>query len=98
MKNDTRDAEDLAELLRLGRLAEAWIAPPEVRELREIVRPVLLSDYEGVFDVAFIGSHPRRRRVLLSVYNVGPTGLAVLSSHPSVSPGPSRAARPQARR
>jgi transposase len=24
--------------LRLGRLAEAWIAPPEVRELREIVR------------------------------------------------------------
>ena len=30
VKNDTRDAEDLADLLRLGRLAEAWIAPPEV--------------------------------------------------------------------
>jgi transposase len=28
----------LADLLRLGRLAEAWIAPPEVRELRELVR------------------------------------------------------------
>ena len=38
MKNDTRDAEDLADLLRLGRLAEAWIAPPKVRELRELVR------------------------------------------------------------
>ncbi len=35
---DTRDAEDLADLLRLGRLAEAWIAPPKVRELRELVR------------------------------------------------------------
>ena len=38
MKNDTRDAEDLADLLILGRLAEAWIAPPKVRELRELVR------------------------------------------------------------
>ena len=38
VKNDTRDAEDLADLLRLGRLAEAWSAPPEVRELRELVR------------------------------------------------------------
>lgn len=38
MKNDTRDAEDLADPLRLGRLAEAWVAPPEVRELRELVR------------------------------------------------------------
>src|SRR5581483_5979763 len=38
VKNDERDANDLVDLLRLGRLAEAWIAPPEVRELREIVR------------------------------------------------------------
>jgi transposase len=38
VKNDVRDSEDLADLLRLGRLAEAWIAPPEVRELRELVR------------------------------------------------------------
>jgi transposase len=38
VKNDERDAADLVDLLRLGRLAEAWIAPPEVRELREIVR------------------------------------------------------------
>jgi transposase len=31
VKNDERDARDLADLLRLGRLAEAWIAPPAVR-------------------------------------------------------------------
>ena len=29
---------DLADLLRMGRLPEAWIAPPEVRGLREAVR------------------------------------------------------------
>jgi transposase len=38
VKNDERDANDLVDLLRLGRLAEAWIAPPELRELREVVR------------------------------------------------------------
>ena len=38
VKNDERDARDLADLLRLGRLAEAWIAPPHVREARELVR------------------------------------------------------------
>src|SRR5215218_8974978 len=38
VKNDERDAADLIDLLRLGRLAEAWIAPPELRELRELVR------------------------------------------------------------
>src|SRR6185312_17030790 len=32
------DAADLVDLLRLGRLAEAWVAPPAVRELRELVR------------------------------------------------------------
>jgi transposase len=38
VKNDERDAADLIDLLRLGRLAESWIAPPELRELRELVR------------------------------------------------------------
>ena len=38
VKNDERDAIDLADMLRLGRLPEAWIAPPAVRELRELVR------------------------------------------------------------
>ena len=38
VKNDVRDAADLADLLRMGRLPEAWIAPPVTRELRELVR------------------------------------------------------------
>ena len=38
VKNDERDARDLADLLRMGRLPESWIAPPPVRELRELVR------------------------------------------------------------
>ena len=38
VKNDQKDAADLADLLRMGRLPEAWIAPHPVRELREITR------------------------------------------------------------
>ena len=38
VKNDERDALDLVKLLRLGELPEAWIAPPAVREIRELVR------------------------------------------------------------
>jgi Transposase len=38
VKNDERDAIDLVDMLRLGRLPEAWIAPPTTRELRELVR------------------------------------------------------------
>lgn len=38
VKNDERDAKDLAATLRLGRLVEGWIASPETRELREVVR------------------------------------------------------------
>src|SRR5947209_1707088 len=38
VKNDVIDATDLADMLRLHRLPEAWIAPPAWRELRELVR------------------------------------------------------------
>jgi transposase len=38
VKNDERDAADLADLLRMGRLPEAWISSPQVRELRELTR------------------------------------------------------------
>jgi transposase len=38
VRNDERDASDLADLLRMGRLPEAWLAPPAVRGLREQVR------------------------------------------------------------
>lgn len=38
VKNDEKDAELLADLLRVGSLPEGWIAPPALRELRELVR------------------------------------------------------------
>jgi transposase len=38
VKNDEKDAADLAGLLRLGRLPQAWVAPAEIRELRELTR------------------------------------------------------------
>lgn len=38
VKNDERDAADLADLLRTHRLPEGWIAPPATRDLRELVR------------------------------------------------------------
>lgn len=38
VKNDQRDAVLLADLLRMGRLPESWIAPHDIRELRELVR------------------------------------------------------------
>ena len=38
VKNDEKDANALLDMLRLGVVPEAWIAPPPVRELREVVR------------------------------------------------------------
>jgi transposase len=38
VKSDARDAANLADLLRMGRLPEAWITPPEIRDLRELTR------------------------------------------------------------
>jgi len=38
VKTDWRDAYELANLLRLGSLPEAYISPPDLRELRELVR------------------------------------------------------------
>ena len=40
VKNDVVDATDLADMLRMGRLAHAWIAPPAIRELRASPRSV----------------------------------------------------------
>ena len=38
VKKDESDARLLADLLRMGCLPESWIAPPELRQLREAVR------------------------------------------------------------
>jgi transposase len=38
VKNDYKDCKELLDRMRLHKLPEAWIAPPPVRELRELVR------------------------------------------------------------
>ena len=38
VKNDVADCRLLCDLMRANRLPEAWIAPPAVRDLRELVR------------------------------------------------------------
>jgi transposase len=38
VKTGARDAANLADLPRMGRLPEAWITPREVRDLRELTR------------------------------------------------------------
>ena len=38
VKNDYKDCRELIDRMRLHKLPEAWIAPPELRELRELVR------------------------------------------------------------
>src|SRR5206468_1367765 len=38
VKNDYRDCKELLDRLQLNKLPEAWIAPPQTRELRELVR------------------------------------------------------------
>jgi transposase len=83
VKNDVRDAADLADLLRMGRLPEAWLAPPPVRELRELVRHraklvVVRSGFKaGVHGIlAKQGLH-------LSVKDIfGPRGRAELAAAP----------------
>jgi transposase len=51
VKNDFRDARDLADLMRMDRRPEVWIAPPATRELRELVRH--LAMLVGVRSIAW---------------------------------------------
>ena len=37
-KSDHADAIILADLMRLGYLPKVWLAPPEIRQLRSLVR------------------------------------------------------------
>jgi transposase len=62
VKNDVRDAADLADLLRMGRLPEAWIAPPAVRELREQVRHRALCRHRHKARYAEVRIMPRSER------------------------------------
>ena len=49
VKNDERDATELAKRLWRDDLPEAWVAPPEVRDLRELIRYRKLSRYRHNF-------------------------------------------------
>jgi len=79
VKNDVRDANALLDMLRLDMVPEAWIAPPPVRELRELVRyraklvmlrSGLKSQVQGVL---------AKEGVLTSRYELwGPKGRGVL--------------------
>jgi hypothetical protein len=63
VKDDVRDAADLADLLRMGRLPEAWIAPPEVRELREVTRYRILCRCRHRIRYAEVRTMPMPGRV-----------------------------------
>ncbi len=45
VKNDVKDAIRAGQRLCRGDLPEAWVAPPELRDLRELVRYRKLSRY-----------------------------------------------------
>jgi transposase len=81
VKNDERDAVDLIDMLRLGRLPEAWIAPPAVRELRELVRyrAKLVALRSGL--KAQVHAVMAKEGVLPDVTDMfGPTGSAQLDA------------------
>ena len=70
VKNDERDAADLADLLRMGRLPEAWIAPPEVRGLREAIRHTGAKTKREAVVIA-LSEFNRRRRLRKLVESFG---------------------------
>src|SRR3954447_6254146 len=82
-KNDGRDAADPADLLRMGRLPEAYIATPHERELRELVRhrAKLVALRSGL--KAQVHGVLAKQGQLPEVSDVfGPTGMAWLRSAP----------------
>jgi transposase len=83
VKNDVRDATDLADLWRMGRLPEAWIAPPRTRELRELVRyrAKLVALRSGL--KAQVHAVLAKEGVRVDVADLfGKTGLALLRETP----------------
>ena len=83
VKNDVRDAADLADLLRMGRLPEAYIATPHERELRELVRhrAKLVALRSGL--KAQVHGVLAKQGLLPEVSDVfGPTGQAWLRAAP----------------
>jgi transposase len=81
VKNDRLDAGLLADLLRMGRLPEAWIPPRELRELRELVRyrHKLVDDRSGL--KAQVHAVLAKQGVRLPLqYLWGPIGASLLNA------------------
>lgn len=78
VENDRLDARLPADLLRMGRLPEAWTAPRPTRELRELVRHrhKLVDDRSGL--KAQVHAVPAKEGVRVSVSDLfGPAGTAL---------------------
>jgi len=93
VKTDARDATELARLLRMGDLAESWIAPPRVRARRELVRHrhKLVKTRASV--KASVHAVLAKCGVLLPLDDIfGPVGLAELARVQLAEPYASRVA------
>ena len=81
VKNDERDATDLVDLFQLGRLVESYIAPPELREQRELVRA---SPQARLLQELLQGADPRglaKEGVAVPMTDLfGVTGTALLDT------------------
>ncbi|MDP9101844.1 MAG: IS110 family transposase [Actinomycetota bacterium] len=81
VKTDQADAYELANLLRLGSLPEAWIAPVELRELRELVRHRQRLVKASTSVKSGIRGLLAKHGIRLEVSHLeGPTGLTLLNT------------------
>jgi len=86
VKNDERDAADLADLLRMGRLPEGHIAPAPVRALRELVRHrAKLARWRGMVKSSVHAVLAKRGVVVPMSDLFGVEGIALLNSLCTVS-------------
>ncbi|HEX5203991.1 transposase [Paractinoplanes rhizophilus] len=91
VKNDQHDAADSADLLRMNRLPEAYVAPPAVRELRER----LVSSRARIADAG--GRNIATVAVTRSCSPWSTTACATGASVPSPKPRPRREQAPRDR-
>lgn len=93
VKTDARDATELARLLRMGDLAESWIAPPVVRGRRELVRHRHKLVKTRASLKASVHAVLGKCGVLLPLNDIfGPVGLAALAGTELPEPYASRVA------
>jgi transposase len=93
VKNDGKDAADLAELLRVGRLAGAWAGPAGIGELRELTgyRQQLVRARTSVRDqVHAVRAKPGIPVTCSDIFGVG--GATWLDGLPPGQPGAGKAA------